>query len=238
MSGGAGKRTLVIDLDACVGCHACSIACKGWHAARPGTVLADEDAYGPAPFGAFLNRVHSYEVTPAERPAQVVHFPRTCLHCENPPCVPVCPTGASRQRADGIVEIVAERCMGCGLCAWACPYGARELDPVAGTMRKCTLCANRIDDPARSEDERIPACVRACPTGARHFGDITDPDSAVSRLVAERGGYDLMPGFGTQPTSKYLPPRPRDALPTDAPLPKLVPEGGIEHWFDRLLARD
>ncbi|WP_444460205.1 4Fe-4S dicluster domain-containing protein [Rhodobacter capsulatus] len=237
MSRTAPKRTLVIDLDACTGCHACTIACKGWQNANEDTRLPDADAYGKAPFGAFLNRVHSYEVIADGAPARLIHYPRTCVHCENPPCVPVCPTGASHQTADGLVQIDASRCLGCGLCAWACPYGARELDPVAGVMRKCTLCANRIDDPARPAEDRIPACVRACPTGARHFGDPADAESPLGRLVADRGGFAPMPEFGTKPSSRYLPPRPKDQLGAGGGLAPLVPGGGLSAWLDAVLGR-
>ena len=97
--------------------------------------------------------------------------------------------------------------MGCGLCAWACPYGAREMDADAGVMKKCTLCVDRIYNENLPEEDREPACVRACPTGARHFGDLADPVSAVSRLVQDRGGFDLMPELGTKPVNQYLPPR-------------------------------
>ena len=97
--------------------------------------------------------------------------------------------------------------MGCNYCAWACPYGARELDENAGVMRKCTLCVDRIYDQALPEAERKPACVLACPAHARHFGDFDDPGSAVSRLSAERGGGGLMDALGYRPVNRYLPPR-------------------------------
>ena len=83
--------------------------------------------------------------------------------------------------------------MGCGLCAWACPYGAREMDMAEGVMKKCTLCVDRIYNENLPEEDREPACVRTCSAKARHFGDLGDPDSAVSKMVAERDGYDLMP---------------------------------------------
>ena len=102
-----------------------------------------------------------------------------------------------------------ETCIGCKLCSWACPYGAREFDAVDGVMKKCTLCVDRIYNTHLEPEDRQPACVRACPTGARHFGDLADPASAVSKLVKDRGGYDLMPEFGFKPVNKYLPPRPR-----------------------------
>ena len=102
-----------------------------------------------------------------------------------------------------------DTCIGCKLCSWACPYGAREYDYGHGVMKKCTLCVDRIYNAHIVPEDRIPACVRACPTGARHFGDLGDPQSAVSQLVAERGGFDLLPEFGYKPVNKYLPPRPR-----------------------------
>ena len=113
--------------------------------------------------------------------ARIVHFPKSCLHCDDAPCVTVCPTGASYKRgADGIVLVDEAKCIGCGLCAWACPYGAREMDLAAGVMKKCTLCIDRIYNDTLDEADRVPACVRTCPANARHFGDLGDPASAVS----------------------------------------------------------
>ena len=207
------KLGLVIDLDTCVGCHACVVSCKGWNTENYGAPLADVDAYGQNPVGTFLNRVHSYEVTPEEGTPQLVHFPKSCLHCEDAPCVTVCPTGASYKRSeDGIVLVNESDCIGCGLCAWACPYGAREMDSVEKVMKKCTLCVDRIYNENLEPDDQIPACVRTCPAGARHFGDFNDPESQVSKLVTERGGIDLMPEQETKPVNKYLPPRPKDTL--------------------------
>jgi Fe-S-cluster-containing dehydrogenase component len=232
---------LVIDLDTCVGCHACVVSCKEWNTGS-GTFapLADLDPYGPDPEGTFLNRVHSFEAVPDAGAPRVVHFPKSCLHCADAPCVTVCPTGASYKReSDGIVLVNEDTCIGCGLCAWACPYGAREMDARAGVMKKCTLCVDRIENTNIPEIDRIPACVRACPTGARHFGDLADPASAVSHLVAERGGMDLMPEQGTRPVNKYLPPRDRDAIDILAPLLDPLPaaQGGFWGWLDRTLDR-
>ena len=146
-----------------------------------------------------------------------MHFPKSCLHCDDAPCVTVCPTGASYKRAeDGIVLVDEDKCIGCGLCAWACPYGAREMDLAAGVMKKCTLCIDRIYNETIEEVDRVPSCVRTCPANARHFGDLADPASAVSIMVAERGGIDLMPEQGTRPVNKYLPPRPRKPLADSA----------------------
>ncbi len=119
----------------------------------------------------------------------------------------VCPTGASYKRDDGIVLVDQEKCIGCNLCAWACPYGARELDQAAGTMKKCTLCVDRIYNEALPEPERQPACVLACPTHARFFGDLDDPSSQVAQISAERGGFGLLEDMGYRPVNRYLPPR-------------------------------
>ena len=235
------KLGLVIDLDTCVGCHACVIACKGWNTENYGAPLADQDAYGAEPVGSFLNRVHSYEIQPENAPAQLVHFPKSCLHCEDAPCVTVCPTGASYKRVeDGIVLVNESDCIGCGLCAWACPYCAREMDPTEKVMKKCTLCVDRIYNENLPEEDREPACVRTCPSGARHFGDFADPDSNVNALVAERGGIELMPEQGTKPVNRYLPPRPKD-VEIDVLGPLLAPvteeARGFLGWLDKALDR-
>ncbi|RWK84702.1 MAG: 4Fe-4S dicluster domain-containing protein, partial [Mesorhizobium sp.] len=184
-------------------------------------------------------RVHSYEHM-TEMGGRTVNFPRSCLHCETPACVTVCPTGASYKRAsDGIVLVDEDKCIGCKLCSWACPYGAREFDTDVGVMKKCTLCVDRIYNNNLAEEDRVPACVAACPTSARHFGDLGDPASAISQLVAERGGVDLMPELGYHPTNKYLPPRAHTPRAASVPAPRLEPvqaEGGFLGWVDRMLS--
>ena len=105
--------------------------------------------------------MHTYEAGTGPD-SRTVHFPRSCLHCEDPPCVTVCPTGASYKRAeDGIVLVNAEICIGCKLCSWACPYGAREFDEDQGVMRKCTLCIDRIYNAEPPRD--TSACPPASP---------------------------------------------------------------------------
>jgi len=235
------KLGLAIDLDTCVGCHACVISCKEWNTGNYGAPLSDLDAYGADPHGTFLNRVHTFEVQQENKPAQVTHFPKSCLHCEDAPCVTVCPTGASYKRVeDGIVLVNESDCIGCGLCAWSCPYGAREMEGTEGVMKKCTLCVDRIYNENIPEEDRVPSCVRTCPAGARHFGDFADPNSAVSLLSAARGGMDLMPEQGTKPVNKYLPPRPKDTLEeVDASAPILPPVSdtpkGFLGWLDKAL---
>jgi sulfite dehydrogenase (quinone) subunit SoeB len=225
---------LVIDLDTCVGCQACVVHCKEWNTGGQGGPLSDLMPYGPQPVGAWLNRVHGFEAGEGAG-GRTVHFPKSCLHCEDAACVTVCPTGASfKRQADGIVLVEESKCIGCGLCAWACPYGAREMDPVDKVMKKCTLCVDRIYNENLPEEDRVPACVATCPASARHFGDFADPESDVSLLVAARGGYDLMPEMGYKPTNKYLPPRERAPVREEA-LPDIVPEGGFLGWVDRML---
>ena len=202
---------------------------------------------GPTPTGSWLNRIHTFEVVPdgevigVAGEARVVHFPKSCLHCEDAPCVTVCPTGASYKReADGIVLVDEDKCIGCGLCAWSCAYGAREMDLAEGVMKKCTLCVDRIYNEELEEIDRQPACVKTCPAGARHFGDLADPNSDVSLLVKERGGFDLMPEQGNKPVNKYLPPRKRtdlgaNATPPPAAAEEKVEADGLLGWIDRAL---
>ena len=128
--------------------------------------------------------------------SRTVHFPRSCLHCEQPACVTVCPTGASYKRAeDGIVLVNPDTCIGCKLCSWACPYGAREFDEDDGVMKKCTLCIDRIYNDNLPEADRVPACVSTCPAQARHFGDLGDPDA---RVAAGRRARRLRPDAGAR----------------------------------------
>ena len=212
------KLGLVIDLDICVGCHACAVNCKEWNSGGHSAPMTDWNAYSgtesqdgddTGAWGVWFNRVHTYEVSEGSQ-SRTVHFPRSCLHCEEPACVTVCPTGASYKREeDGIVLVNPDTCIGCKLCSWACPYGAREYDQTDGVMKKCTLCIDKIYNENLEEVDRVPACVSTCPAGARHFGDFNDPNSEVSVLVKDRQGYDLLPELGYKPTNKYLPPRPR-----------------------------
>ena len=206
------KFGLVIDLNSCVGCHACVVSCKEWNSGGHSAPLSDYDPQGDNPNGVWFNRVHSYEVKEPSGNSITLHFPKSCLHCEDAPCVTVCPTGASYKREeDGIVLVNTDTCIGCKLCSWACPYGAREYDEQEGVMKKCTLCVDRIYNPNLPESSRVPACVSACPTGARHFGDLSDEQSDIAKLVKQNQGYDLMPEQNCKPVNKYLPPIKRSA---------------------------
>jgi molybdopterin-containing oxidoreductase family iron-sulfur binding subunit len=142
------------------------------------------------------------------------------MHCENAPCIEVCPTGASYKRQDGIVLIEQKKCLGCKQCILACPYGARYLNEAKGgyfklglipteeviykgkelgVVEKCTLCVDRV------EQGEEPICVRACPSKARTFGDLNDPKSEVSQLIRSKHGFQLLKDLGTEPAVYYLP---------------------------------
>lgn len=245
---------LVIDLDICVGCHACAVNCKEWNSGGHSAPMTDWNAYGgetdsegqdEGAWGVWFNRINAYEAGDGTA-SQTVYFPRSCLHCADAKCVTVCPTGASYKRSsDGIVLVDADLCIGCKLCSWACPYGAREYDATDKVMKKCTLCVDRIYNDNVPEAERIPACVSTCPVGARHYGDLGDPNSEISLLVAARGGYDLMPEMGYRPTNQYLPPRPRqvaevvDLNPSPAANDGTTAGAGnnLLAWVDAMLSR-
>lgn len=207
---------MVIDLKRCIGCQACTVACKAENFLPPNIKW---------------NRVMDYAtgMYPWTRRS---FLPRPCMHCEDAACVDVCPTGASSKRDDGIVIIDYDKCTGCRYCVVACPYDARyandQKDPYfppgltpyeefgyqkhkLGTVEKCTFCATRIDEGVKKglkpgvDWEATPACVNACPTGARSFGDLNDPDSEVSKLVRERHPFQLLTEMGTKPGVYYLP---------------------------------
>jgi Fe-S-cluster-containing dehydrogenase component len=115
------------------------------------------------------------------------------------------------------------------------------MDPLGGVMKTCTLCIDRIYNENIPKAQRQPACVNACPTRARHFGDLADPDSDISKLVDARGGVDLMAEMGYRPTNKYLPPRPKVTERRKGPqatqaLAPADPDGGFLGWLDRLLS--
>lgn len=195
---------MVIDLKKCIGCHTCTIACKVENGTRP---------------GIFWNLVLDQEV--GNYPSVRRQFiPRLCMHCEDPPCVEVCPTGASYKRQDGIVLIEERKCLGCKQCILACPYGARYLNQAKdgyfklglipteevlyqskelGVVEKCTLCVDKV------EQGENPVCIRACPLKARIFGDLNDPNSEISQLIRSRHGFQLLKHLGTEPAVYYLP---------------------------------
>ena len=162
------KRCLVIDLDRCSGCDSCVVACKH----ENGVDL-----------GMYWNRVLAVGPTGTFPDIEQYFLPVQCQQCENPQCVHVCPTGASyRDPETGVVLVDREKCIGCQYCVIACPYGVRSLNKKKGVVEKCTLCSHLTAD-----GTAVPACVHNCCAGARLFGDLDDPESDVSKAVAEAG---------------------------------------------------
>ncbi|MHC4275638.1 MAG: 4Fe-4S dicluster domain-containing protein [Planctomycetota bacterium] len=203
---------MVIDLKRCYGCYACVMGCKVKNHTPPevfwARILKGER-------GTFPNTIRQA-------------LPVLCMHCDEPSCMEVCPTGATQKQDDGIVIVDKDKCMGCKYCIMACPYGARysvekwesyfpdglELSPYeefakqawetkfgCGVATKCDFCRDRL------ADGREPACVEVCPAKARTFGDLDDPDSEVSVLIRRHRGTVLNPELGNEPKVYYLEPR-------------------------------
>ena len=205
---------MVVDINRCVGCQTCTVACKHWNDTQPGvqwrSVIDIETGHYPDVERFFL----------------VIG----CQHCAAPPCVPVCPTGATRQRNDGLVTMDYDTCIGCGACAVACPYDARTIahehqwyygqetsqeasarhPEREGVAQKCTFCADKIDDARTSgrtpgiDLEVPPACAASCISSAIHFGDFNDPVSNVSTLTNNQAFVRLNEDLGTDPQIRYL----------------------------------
>ena len=172
------QYAILTDLNRCVGCLGCSVACKVVNGVEIGSFWNKVLRIGPFPDGegAQFPDVYTY------------FLPVTCQHCENPACVKVCPTGASQKLPDGTVQIDKEKCIGCQFCAMACPYGVRYLNETERVVEKCTLCEQKI---AQGE---LPQCVAQCGARARYFGDLEQGlDSFVGAgkvSIAEDAGYD------------------------------------------------
>ena len=181
--GEGGQRwAMVVDVQKCIGCQACTVSCIMENA---------------APENSFRTVVSTYEVKEDKRCGTYM-LPRLCNHCANPPCIPVCPVGATFQRKDGVVVVDGDRCVGCAYCVQACPYDARFINHETGKADKCTFCAHRVDEGL------LPACVETCVGGARIFGDLNDPESVVHQLLTENKVKVLKPEQGTQPHVFYL----------------------------------
>ena len=202
------RLAIAINLDRCVGCHTCALSCKMQNNVPEGMlwnrVLTEDCDVVDGALGTYPNVTRTF-------------LPVACQHCQNAACQRVCPTGATYKDDKGRVEIDYDKCIGCRMCMAACPYNARTFnwnDPVRatgagygdarvpertrGVMEKCTLCKERTDE----GDE--PMCVRCCPADARIFGDLDDPDSAVSRLRRDQGAEVLLEDKGTRPQVFYV----------------------------------
>jgi phenylacetyl-CoA:acceptor oxidoreductase 27-kDa subunit len=210
---GKHQWAMVIDQSKCTGCGYCTLACRAHNDVSP--AIAWNQVIETGTIGD-----------------QKVYLPRPCMQCAHAPCVDVCPVKASYYRPDGIVMMDYDRCIGCRYCEVACPYGARsfnwkaftEPNPAVpqwgepeverrprGVVEKCAFCYQRIDRGLSLgltpgvDDDATPACVVACPVGARIFGDRNDLNSNVSKLLRERPSYQLRDDLGTGPRVYYLP---------------------------------
>jgi len=174
---------MVLDTRTCVGCSACVIGCK----------TENGVAKGYARDWVFTETTGTYPNL------QMTVRSERCNHCADAPCVTVCPTGSSHYGPGGTVQVNQDKCSGCKACIAACPYGARFIDPNVGAIDKCTFCVHRIEN-------GIPttSCQEVCPTQSIYFGDLNDSNSEVSRLLATREHYTLLPGAGTKPKHFYL----------------------------------
>ncbi len=176
------KYSFVIDQRKCIGCHACTVACKAEH---------------DVPIGVYRTWVKYIEK--GEFPnARRYFLVNRCNHCDNAPCVNICPTRALYKRSDGIVDFDASRCIGCKSCMQACPYDALYIDPYSHTAAKCNYCAHRI------EIGLEPACVVVCPERAIIAGDLHNPDTEIARMVAREPVRVRKPEQGTGPNVYYL----------------------------------
>ena len=177
----ARRYAMVIDDAACLNCEACMVACKAENAVPPGRSRnwVKESERGRYP-------VVSVQMEPGQ-----------CMQCDNPPCVRVCPTGASFIDPDGIVLVNARDCIGCRYCMQACPYGARYFDEGSGTVDKCTFCRHRLDEGLE------PACVTTCPTRARVFGDMAEGEGLIGSLLARARVEVRKEQAGTEPKVFY-----------------------------------
>jgi phenylacetyl-CoA:acceptor oxidoreductase subunit 1 len=216
-SGPLGGRRwgMVISLDRCIGCEYCLRAC-----------CATNDVNADKPWNIVVE-----EKTSA---GQTFFFSRPCLHCQEAPCVEVCPVRATYVREDGLVVMDYDRCIGCRYCEVACPFDARKFNWEArtdqnpfvptwgapeverrprGVVEKCTFCIHRIDAGLAKgltpgvDFEATPACVNICPVGARTFGDLHDPESPVAQLIAGTPTLRLREELGTEPSVYYIPPK-------------------------------
>ncbi len=196
----------VIDTGKCIGCGRCANACK-----LENHVPFDEPVYrtwveryrvrkdGEVKIDSPNGSIDGFEDDiPAEEIRKAFYTPKICNHCEIPPCVQVCPVGATYKTEDGVVLVDYDYCIGCRYCIQGCPYGARYFNNEKRTADKCTWCYHRITKGL------LPACVQACPVGARKFGDLKDPDSEINKILDKERINVLKPDLGTKPKVYYV----------------------------------
>ena len=177
---------IVVDLDRCIGCHGCEIACKNENEVELGSFWNKVVQVGP--FGDYP-RLQQY------------FLPVMCQQCENAPCTHVCPTGASYRDPDtNVVLVDKEKCIGCKYCMMACPYGVRSWSPSEHVVEKCTLCGQLT---AAGE---LPKCVAACCGSARFYGDLDDPSSDAAKALAAAGSDSVhrLKDVGNGPQTAYI----------------------------------
>jgi tetrathionate reductase subunit B len=186
---------MVIDLERCIGCDACSVACKLENNSIDFWIKVEtlKNAQKDTPIGQF----------PDLKMEWLLHL---CNHCANPPCVDACPNNALVKRDDGIILLDEELCDGCQACMNACPYHIIIFNPDKNIIEKCNFCAHRVDKGLE------PFCVICCEGQAIHFGDINDSNSYVSKLIAEKDTFQLKIEALTDPFVYYCPPRPKRHL--------------------------
>lgn len=175
------RYAMAIDTNKCVGCADCVVACQTENNVPVGYA---RDWIAEIVAGTYPN-------------VELEIRSERCNHCDNPPCVRACPTGASHVVEGGIVKVTPEECIGCGACIQSCPYDARFSHP-EGYVDKCTFCDHRVK---KGQD---PACVAVCPTKCMYFGDLDDPSSDVSEAMKNRKYKALAPEAGTDPHIFYL----------------------------------
>ncbi|MGW8287536.1 MAG: 4Fe-4S dicluster domain-containing protein [Desulfobulbales bacterium] len=206
------RWVFLVDTTKCVGCGLCVKACK----------LENEVPYDPpitrtwveryvlmkngqshidSPFGGrdgFTDSKIREDEIPADQITKGFFVPKLCNQCKKPPCVQVCPVGATYQTKDGVVLVDRTWCIGCGYCIMACPYGMRFFHPVYKVAEKCTFCYHRITKGMKT------ACVQACPFGARQIGNLKDPNDPVTQIIMDQRVAVLKDEYGTRPQVYYI----------------------------------
>ncbi len=198
------KYGMAIDIDKCIGCGRCTEACKAENGVPPEPYFVRTwvERYIIKRDGQLVVRNigvdGGHEDGDGDREILRSFFvPKLCNQCDNPPCVQVCPVGATFPTPEGVVIVDSERCIGCRYCIQACPYGARYLNPATQTADKCTFCYHR------TQQGLLPACVEVCPTQARIFGDMHSGASPLTRFQRLKKLHVLKPYLNTEPKVVY-----------------------------------